>query len=278
MSLLWLGDPKSFDVALVGGKAANLSRLARMYHRVPDGFCLPVTVMDEAHPRDLRDEIAQAIADLMSCHNLPELVVAVRSSAVDEDGAAASFAGQHETFLNIVGVDSIMQAVTCCWESARSERALEYRRKQGLSGERLQLAVLVQQLVVSDVSAVVFSANPITGSRDEIVINASWGLGESIVGGTVTPDTFIVRKADLAVMQRVIADKQRMTVSAPRGTREVDVPRFLRKEAALNDEQVVEMAKLARTLEATMEHPVDVEAAYARGELYVLQCRPITTL
>ena len=235
MNLLWLGDPKSFDVALVGGKAANLSRLARMYHRVPDGFCIPVTLMDQAHPRDLRDEIAQAIADLMSCHNLPELVVAVRSSAVDEDGAAASFAGQHETFLNIVGVDSIMQAVTCCWESARSERALEYRRKQGLSGERLQLAVLVQQLIASDVAAVVFSANPITGSRDEIVINASWGLGESIVGGTVTPDTFIVRKADLAVMQRVIADKQRMTVSAPRGTREVDVPRFLRKEAALND-------------------------------------------
>ena len=278
MNLLWLGDPRSFDAALVGGKAANLSRLARMYHRVPDGFCLPVTVMDEAHPRDLRDEIAQAIADLMACHSLPELVVAVRSSAVDEDGAAASFAGQHETFLNIVGVDSIMQAVTRCWESARSERALEYRRKQGLSGARLQLAVLVQQLIASDVSAVVFSANPITGSRDEMVINASWGLGESIVGGTVIPDTFIVRKSDLAVIQRVIADKQRMTVSAPRGTREVDVPRFLRQEACLNDEHVVEMAKLARTLEGTMEHPVDVEAAYAGGELYVLQCRPITTL
>ena len=278
MNLLWLGDPKSFDAALVGGKAANLSRLARMHQRVPDGFCIPVTVMDEAHPRDLRDEIAQAIADLMACHSLPELVVAVRSSAVDEDGAAASFAGQHETFLNIVGVNSIMQAVTRCWESARSERALDYRRKQGLSGECVQLAVLVQQLVASDVSAVVFSANPVTGSRDEIVINASWGLGESIVGGTVTPDTFVVRKSDLAVMERVIADKQRMTVSAPRGTREVDVPRLLRKEVCLNDEQVVELAKLARTLEGTMEHPVDVEGAYAGGELYLLQCRPITTL
>ena len=278
MNLLWLGDPKSFDAALVGGKAANLSRLARMHQRVPDGFCIPVMVMDEAHPRDLRDEIAQAISDLMACHSLPELVVAVRSSAVDEDGTAASFAGQHETFLNIVGVDSIMQAVTRCWESARSERAREYRHKQGLSGERLQLAVLVQQLVAPDVSAVVFSANPITGSRDEMMINASWGLGESIVGGTVIPDTFIVRKSDLAVMERVIADKQRMTVSAPRGTREVDVPRFLRKEGALKDEQVVELAKLARTLEGTMEHPVDVECAYAGGELYLLQCRPITTL
>ena len=278
MNLLWLGDPKSFDTALVGGKAANLSRLARLYHRVPDGFCIPVTLMDEAHPLDLRDEIIASISDLMACHSLPELVVAVRSSAVDEDGVGASFAGQHETYLNIVGADAIIQAVTRCWESARSERALEYRRKQGLSVERLQLAVLVQQLVASDVSAVVFSANPITGSRDEIMINASWGLGESLVGGTVTPDTFVVRKSDLAVTGRAIADKQRMTVSAPGGTREVDVPRFLRQQDALTDEQAAEMAQLALTLETTMGYAVDVECAYASGQLYLLQCRPITTL
>ena len=234
--------------------------------------------MNEAHPLDLRDEIVAAISDLMACHRLPELVVAVRSSAVDEDGAAASFAGQHETYLNIVGADAIIQAVVRCWESARSERALEYRRQQGLAVDRPQLAVLVQQLVAADVAAVAFSANPITGNRAEIMINASWGLGESIVGGTVTPDTFIVRKPDLAVIQHVIADKQRMTVSDPRGTHEVDVPRFLRKEASLTDEQVVELAKLALTLETTMEHPVDVEGAFAAGVLYLLQCRPITTL
>src|ERR1700752_2114610 len=278
MNLLWLGDPKSFDAGLVGGKAANLSRLARMYHRVPDGFSLPVTVMDEAHPLDLRDEITAAISDLMACHGLNEFIAAVRSSAVDEDGATASFAGQHETYLNIVGADAILQAVTRCWESARSERALEYRRQQGLSIAHVQIAVLVQQLIVSDVSAVVFSANPITGNRDEIMINASWGLGESIVGGTVTPDTFIVRKSDLAIISRTIADKQHMTVSTPGGTHEVDVPRFLRNTTSLNDEQVIEMAKLALTLEVTMEQPVDVECADAGGELYLLQCRPITTL
>jgi pyruvate,water dikinase len=278
MNLLWLGDPKSFDISVVGGKAANLSRLARMYHRVPDGFSLPVTVMDEAHPLDLRDEITAAISDLMACHSLPDFIAAVRSSAVDEDGATASFAGQHETYLNIVGADAIIQAVTRCWESAHSEHALEYRRQQGLSVERPRLAVLVQQLVASDVSAVIFSANPITGSREEIVINASWGLGESIVGGTVTPDMFVVRKSDLAVIQCVIADKQRMTVSAQGGTHEVEVPRFLRNEVSLNDEQIVEMAKLALTLEATMARPVDVECTYAAGTLYLLQCRPITTL
>jgi len=278
MNLLWLGAPKSFDAALVGGKAANLSRLAKMHHRVPDGFCIPVTVMDEAHPLDLRNDIIRAVSDLMACHSLPELVVAVRSSAVDEDGAGASFAGQHETYLNIVGADAIIEAITRCWESARSERALEYRRQQGLSVERVRLAVLVQQLVASDVSAVVFSANPVTGNRDEVLINASWGLGESIVGGTVTPDTFVVRKSDLAVTNRVIAEKQRMTVSAPGGTREVEVPRFLREQPSLADKQIVEMAQLAISLEAPMNCAVDVECAYAGGQLYLLQCRPITTL
>ena len=278
MNLLWLGDPKSFDAGLVGGKAANLSRLARMYHRVPDGFSLPVTVMDEAHPLDLRDEITAAISDLMNCHRLPDFIAAVRSSAVDEDGATASFAGQHETYLNIVGAEAIIQAVTRCWESARSEHALDYRRQQGLSVEHPQIAVLVQQLVAADVSAVVFSANPITGSRDEIMINASWGLGESIVGGTVTPDSFIVRKSDLVITSRTVADKQRMMVSVPGGTCEVDVPHFLRTQVALNDAQAIEMAQLARTLDATMDCPVDIECAYAGGKLYLLQCRPITTL
>ena len=278
MNLLWLGDPKSFDAGLVGGKAANLSRLARMYHRVPDSFSLPVTVMDESHPLDLRNEITAAISDLMACHSLNDFIAAVRSSAVDEDGATASFAGQHETYLNIVGADAIIKAITLCWESARSERALEYRRQQGLSVKRPQLAVLVQHLVASDVSAVIFSANPITGSRDEIMINASWGLGESIVGGTVTPDTFIVRKSDLAIIERAVADKQRMTIPAATGTREIEVPRFMRGQSSLANEQVIEMARLAITLESTMEHPVDIECAYAGGELYLLQCRPITTL
>jgi pyruvate,water dikinase len=110
------------------------------------------------------------------------------------------------------------------------------------------------------------------------MINASWGLGESIVGGTVTPDTFIVRKSDLAITSQTIADKQHMTVSAPGGTHEVEVPRFLRNEVSLNDEQILEVTKLALTLETTMEYAVDLECAYAGGELYLLQCRPITTL
>jgi pyruvate,water dikinase len=231
----------------------------------------------EAHPLELRGAIDRAIADLMACHSLPDFVAAVRSSAIDEDGLAASFAGQHESYLNVVGAEEIIQAVARCWESAHSERAMAYRRHQSLPLEQVQLAVLVQQLVAADVSAVAFSANPVTGDRDEVIINASWGLGESVVGGSVTPDTFIMRKTDLGVKQRAIADKARMTVSVPGGTREVDVPRFLRLEAVLSVEQVAEIAQLAINLEATMGWPVDVECAYAAGQLYLLQCRPITT-
>jgi pyruvate,water dikinase len=155
---------------------------------------------------------------------------------------------------------------------------LEYRRQRGLSLENVRLAVLVQQLIVSDVSIVAFSMNPVALNRDEVMINASWGLGESIVSGTVTPDTFIVRKYDLEVTSQTIADKGHMTVAVPGGTREVDVPRFLRNEACLSKEQLIEVAQLVLSLEANMGYPVDIECTYAGGKLYLLQCRPITTL
>ena len=235
MNLLWLGDPRSFDTALVGGKAATLSRLARLYHRVPDGFILPVTVTEQTLPSGFRDEICRAIAGLTACHSLSEFVAAVRSSAVGEDGAAVSFAGQHESYLNIVGAQAILQAVQKCWESAYSERVQEYRRQQGLALDQIQMGVLVHQLVPADVSAVVFSANPITGNRNEVLINASWGLGESIVGGSVTPDSFVVRKSDLSMVDQTIAEKQRMSVLIPGGTYEVKVPRILRQASSLNE-------------------------------------------
>ncbi len=155
---------------------------------------------------------------------------------------------------------------------------MDYRRRQGLSAEESKIAVLVQQLVPADVSAIVFGANPVTGNLHEIVVNASWGLGESVVGGTVTPDTYVVHKKDVSVASRQISEKLRMTVSIPGGTREVDVPRFLRTQPAINDDQAIEMANLAIDLEETMGWPVDIECAYHGGRLYLLQCRPVTTL
>jgi phosphoenolpyruvate synthase/pyruvate phosphate dikinase len=226
----------------------------------------------------LCNELAAAYEELAGRCGVSAPGVAVRSSAVEEDGAGASFAGQHESYLNVVGPDAVAGAVRRCWESACSSRAVEYRRRQGLTPESVRLAVLVQQLVAADVSTVVFSANPVSGSREEVVIEADWGLGESIVGGTVTPDTYVLRKEDLAILFRRIAGKRCITVPVPGGTREVETPRFLRTRPALDEEQAIEMARLARALEEEMGWPVDVECAYEDGRLYLLQCRPVTAL
>ncbi len=219
-----------------------------------------------------------AYRDLATVCGVAEPSVAVRSSAVDEDGVTASFAGQYDTYLNIVGVEAVAKAIVQCWASARTIRALEYRRGHGLSGEGVGLAVLIQQLVQADISAVVFSANPVTGSHDHILINASWGLGESIVNGAVTPDAYVVRKADLAIVERQIAQKRRLTVLAREGTQEAPVPRQLQQAPAATDDQVREMARLSMALERAMGWAVDIECAYRDRELYILQCRPITTL
>jgi pyruvate,water dikinase len=280
---------------LVGGKVAPLSRLAARF-RVPPGFCLTTQAYDAAAagaeradstdgpvlPDSLRDEIAAAYRRLAELTGVERPAVAVRSSAVDEDGADTSFAGQHDTYLNMVGAEAVCEAVVRCWASARAPRALEYRRQHGLSIDGGRIAVLVQQLVLADVSGVVFSANPLTGRRDEVVVNASWGLGESVVGGSVTPDTYVVRTTGgqdgWAIAERGVAEKRRMTVAVAGGTREVDVPRLLWSRPALEDRQIVELARLARDLEAAMGWPVDLECAYRDEVLYLLQCRPITTL
>jgi phosphoenolpyruvate synthase/pyruvate phosphate dikinase len=296
MNIIWLGQKGCDDVARVGGKAANLSRVAAS-HRVPPGFCLTTSAFDRwaaaqcgarapvvVLPHALHAEMTAAYSDLARRCGVAELPVAVRSSAVDEDSGGASFAGQHETYLNIVGADGVAQAAARCWRSLRAERAIEYRRLRGLSEEGVRLAVLVQQLVAAKVSAVAFSANPVTDSRDEVVITSSWGLGESVVGGAVTPDTYVVRKADFKVIERQIAEKLRMTVSVSGGTAEVDVPGSMQAQATLDDAQAAEIAQLATSLESTMGWPVDIECAYAVGAhsraplLYLLQCRPITTL
>ena len=292
MDILWLGHPDCHNIELVGPKAGNLSRLAGD-HRVPPGFCVTTEpyvrwsslfsttqtpAVSRTMPPAFCEELAAAYQELSAQCGTNNPSVAVRSSAVDEDGVTTSFAGQHSTFLNVVGVDSLIQAIVDCWRSAYAERALEYRQQHNMATEGLRLAVLVQKLVKADSSSVVFSANPVTGSRDEIMINASWGLGESVVGGSVTPDTYLIRKADLAITSRQISDKQRMTVLSPQGTQEVPVPRKQRTVAAIDDAQALEMARLSLSLESSMGWPVDLECALENRTLFLLQCRPITTL
>jgi pyruvate,water dikinase len=276
MNVYWLDTPDCQDPIRVGGKAAHLGRLAAT-HPVPPGFCLAAARADTALPPALHGALATAYDSLGQRCGTPQPRVAVRSSAVDEDGQEASFAGQHESYLNIVGSEAVASAVQRCLASARSARALHYRRSRGLA-EEAGIAVLVQQLVVADVSAVVFSVDPRSGEQDRVVINATWGLGESLVSGTVTPDLYVVRKTDLKILSRQVVDKIHMTVARAAGTREVPVPRALRQEPALEDTQVRALARLARRLERVQGWPVDLECAYENGRLYLLQCRPVTAL
>lgn len=280
--VVWLDDPRAADSDRVGAKAAHLSRLAQLHH-IPPGFCLTVAAY---HMRDtsdrvgaeLRTSIADAYDELAERCGIATPAVAVRSSAIGEDGPIASFAGQHETFLNVRGVEDICHAVERCWASGRTEQVLAYRRRHDLPVAQIHIAVLVQLLVPADASAVLFSANPVTGQRDELVLTASWGLGESIAGGTVTPDMWTIRKPDQTILREEIALKQRMTVPAPGGVREIDVPRLLRLQPSLAPEQVLEVVELGIALEQQVGWPVDVELAFAAGILYLLQCRPITTI
>ena len=243
MNIYWLDTAKCQDPVLVGGKAANLGRLAASYP-VPPGFCLAATdtrgpVLSPSLYEGLRDAYAQ----LGERCRTPAPSVAVRSSAVDEDGALASFAGQHESYLNVVGAEAVAAAVARCVASARTERALHYRRLHGL-GEETSVAVLVQQLVVADASAVVFSADPCSQNRDHVVINATWGLGECLVSGLVTPDMFVVEKASLCIIERRLAKKTLMTVTCPEGTKDVPVPRCMQRDASLSDAQILRLAAI----------------------------------
>jgi pyruvate,water dikinase len=273
--VLWLGDPRAADPALTGGKAAALSRLADAA-RVPPGFV--VTVPAASLDREAHHLAVAAYRELARRTGVDEPAVAVRSSAVDEDGAEASFAGQHDSFLNVTGADDLRFALARCVASFGAERALEYRRASGLPEMPARVAVLVQWLVPADAAGVVFSANPVTGARDEVLVNASWGLGESIVGGTVTPDALRLAHDGLELRERRLGAKRVMTIAADRGTREVPVPGRMARLPAISDEQARAAAALALDLERRTGRPVDLEVAWAGPDLFLLQCRPITTL
>ena len=290
MTILWLGDEDCHEVKRVGGKAANLSRLAADY-RVPIGFCITPQLyaqwldscQEEAAPqrtlpRSLDDVVSREYQEMAVRCGVVKPAVAVRSSALEEDGHKSSFAGQYDTYLNIRGPEAIAGAIVKCWDSAVGERMSSYRKEHNLPSESLGVAVLVQQLIPAEVSGVIFSANPISGSKDEVMINSTWGLGESLVSGKVTPDTLIVKKSDLEVKDRYVGENGLMTVLDEGGTKEVNVPISQRQTFTLDGEKTRDITQLALDIERKMGWPVDLEFAYYADDLFLLQCRPITTL
>ncbi|MFQ5859489.1 MAG: PEP/pyruvate-binding domain-containing protein, partial [Anaerolineae bacterium] len=219
------------------------------------------------------------LAQELGAPDVAHVPVAVRSSATAEDLPTASFAGQQDTYLNIRGDDELLEHVKHCWASLWTARAVTYRTRQGFDHHQVYLAVVVQAMIPSEVAGIMFTANPITGNPDEALLNASWGLGEAIVAGLVTPDTFTVRKSDGHVVSLEVGAKERtIEYAKDGGTVELETPAERRDVPALSDEQVAELVALGQQIETHYGAPQDIEWAYAGGRFYVLQSRAITTL
>jgi pyruvate,water dikinase len=305
------------DLAVAGGKGANLGALLRAGLPVPPGFCVTTAAyrafleiddlgdrirrtVDAVRPDDTGspDRAADAIRDLFTGHAVPgdlaaeitraytglpgpsgpgEASVAVRSSATAEDLPELSFAGQHDTLLNIVGSEALLDAVVRCWASLWTARAIGYRARNGIDHESQALAVVVQLMVPSEASGVLFTANPLTGRRTETVIDATIGLGEALVSGMVEPDHFVVDDGTERVISRSLGAKA-LSVRGLPGGGTVTRQEPAKDRQSLPDDQVLALARLGRRAEKAFGTPQDLEWAWADGRLYVVQSRPITSL
>jgi pyruvate,water dikinase len=221
-------------------------------------------------------EIAAAVSTAYAA--MQGIPVAVRSSATAEDLPEASFAGQQETYLNVRGEQAVLEAIQKCWASLWTARAIAYRIKNQVDQGLVALAVVVQELVFADAAGILFTANPITGKRNEVVINAAWGLGEAIVSGAVTPDTVTVQKDTGRILHWETAEKAVMTVQSEHGIHQAPVPEAQKKQAVLTKAQAAELARLGAKIEAFYGMPMDIEWTLRRDVFAIVQARPITAL
>jgi pyruvate, water dikinase len=257
------------DDSIFGSKAVGLGEAAREGLPLPPGVALSGDVVEAVASGEQTaiEEVVRLARDL-------PLPLAVRSSAVDEDGADASFAGQHLTLLNVPSCDALNDAVREIWWSANSDSAITYRQRVGLF-RRPSVGVVVQSLLDPDCAGVMFTRNPVTGD-DELMIEASWGLGEAVVAGLVIPDNFRVARSG-EVLGRTPGLKRIRIRSLPEGgTREEDVPADRAEALCLDDAQLAELGRLADRCEQVYGRARDIEFAFAGGSLYLLQCRAVT--
>ena len=299
------------DVAMVGGKGANLGELLRAGLPVPPGFAITaaafVRALEEAGVRDeLRrvfasvgsgtalDDVARELRALVGKASLPPDVkdavldayhalgdrvpVAVRSSATAEDTGDSSFAGMHSTFTNVVGDDALIARILDCWTSLYGDRVVSYRSAQHMTDEPV-IAVVVQQMVDSTRAGVMFTADPSTGDRSRIVIEGAFGLGEVVVSGAVEPDTYVVTKDGVRLLSARIGNKTHKIVTGPSGDDEVvELTADEASRRVLGDDEVVALAQLGLQIEAHYGEPQDTEWAMTDHRTFLVQSRPITTL
>ena len=316
--VLWFKDLGKGDIPLVGGKCANLGELfGKIGVPVPNGFAVSAHAyqffLEEsgstekiqgllsgidmadmeslqaasrkirkhieglAMPKKMEKAILGAYEALCKGVGKKSVAVAVRSSATAEDLPGASFAGQQDTFLNVTR-KSLLKSVKQCWSSLFTPRAIVYRQEKGFSHEEVLISVAVQELVFSEASGVMFTIEPVSGEKDKMIINASWGLGEAVVSGQVTPDEFAVDKTSLAIVDRHVVKKDRQIVSDKKGsTKWVAVPKKLQEKPALSDEAIAQIAKYGLQIEKHYGVAQDIEwAVDADGRTFILQARPET--
>jgi rifampicin phosphotransferase len=251
---------------LVGGKAASLGRMARAGFPVPNGFILTTQFFIPNWQVVHSDLIATAYNQLGNCQ------VAVRSSANAEDGEEQSFAGQQETILGVQGIHDLVVAIQRCFESLHSDRASAYRRQNRVDDSSMSMAVIVQKLILADVAGVMFTQNPLEPQLDQLLIEASYGLGEAVVSGLVQPDRYIISRYNLTEIR---SEMGRKTVRID-GTGQTVVHEKLQQQLCLNEDQVTQLAQLGLRVETFYLQPRDIEWALADGGIWLLQARPIT--
>ncbi|MFF2096942.1 rifamycin-inactivating phosphotransferase [Streptomyces sp. NPDC058202] len=311
--VLDLQEVDETQVAVVGGKGAHLGELSRIEGiRVPAGFCVTTEAfrrivaetssldgqldqLSRSAPDDregiralsarirrtveevaVPEELAAAISRALGRHG-EQAAYAVRSSATAEDLPTASFAGQQDTYLNVMGVTAVLQHVSRCWASLFTERAVAYRQRNGIDHRTVYMAVVVQRMVFPHAAGVLFTADPVTGNRKVASVDAGFGLGEALVSGLVNPDVFKVRDGE--IVSKVIAAKQRAVHALPTGgTREVAIDAPRQEQPALTDAQAVRLAEVGRRIEAHFGRPQDIEWCLVDDGFQIVQSRPITTL
>ncbi|PIY65281.1 phosphoenolpyruvate synthase [Candidatus Shapirobacteria bacterium CG_4_10_14_0_8_um_filter_39_15] len=314
--IAWFKEIHKEDIPLVGGKGANLGEMYNFGIPVPPGFVISSqayfyfleqnnlqpkikSILTEVNrddpssytavsdkikkvfqkaifPRDLALEIMKSYLKLGN--NINHTLVAVRSSATAEDLPTASFAGQQRSFLNIKGEANIVRAVQECYASLFEPRAIFYRQQNHFDHFKVGLAVPVQKMIQSDVSGVMFTVNPVTNAKNEMVIEAVWGLGEMIVQGQVTPDRYLINKSEMKIIGTETNTQTVQLTQINHITKEVKVPQSKQDRRKIDDKMILKIAKFGKELQAHYFFPQDCEWAIEKGKLYFVQTRPITTL
>jgi pyruvate, water dikinase len=316
LNLVWFDDIQGDLIKYTGGKGASLSKMYKSQLPIPNGFVVAAPFfLKHVQQNNLIEKIIELIEtinhdDFNSIESISEnirkmiidtpipsglekdivdhynvlggesLAVAVRSSSTAEDLDDASFAGQQETFLYVLGKEDLIDKIKCCWASLYNGRAIFYRKQKGFDERAVSIAVVVQKMVNSEKSGVMFTANPITKNRNHALIEGVWGLGEGVVSGEVTPDNYIVDKCSYNVLEEYISEKEMMIVRGMslKGSEKSEVPEDKKCARVLTDDEISQLTKMSINLEKLFGKPQDVEWAIEKGKLYLLQSRPITTL